>query len=87
MKTKLHELLEFPCFFTYKVIGMAQVELVSQVVQVVQQHAPGNYAPKITPSRKGHYHSLSITITATHIEQVERLYSALGKIDIVRIVL
>ncbi|WP_116426462.1 DUF493 family protein, partial [Klebsiella pneumoniae] len=31
--------------------------------------------------------SVSITINATHIEQVETLYEELGKIDIVRMVL
>ncbi|MGL9722825.1 DUF493 family protein YbeD [Sodalis sp. (in: enterobacteria)] len=87
MKTKLNELLEFPCPFTYKVMGSSQPELVDQVVEVVQRHAPGDYSPQVKPSSKGNYHSISITITATHIEQVETLYEELGKIDIVRMVL
>lgn len=87
MKTKLNELLEFPCPFTYKVMGTVQPELVDQVVEVVQRHAPGDYSPQVKPSRKGNYNSVSITITATHIEQVETLYEELGKIDIVRMVL
>ncbi len=44
-KTKLNELLEFPSPFTYKVMGLAQPELVDQVVEVVQRHAPGDYTP------------------------------------------
>ena len=87
MKTKLDELLEFPCSFTYKVMGLAQPELVDRVIEVVQRHAPGDYSPQIKPSSKGNYHSISITITATHIEQVEILYEELGDIDIVRMVL
>lgn len=87
MKTNLKELLEFPTSFTYKVMGLAQPELVDQVVEVVQRHAPGDYSPDIKPSSKGNYHSVSITITATHIEQVETLYDELGKIEIVRMVL
>ena len=43
MKTKLNELLEFPTPFTYKVMGQALPELVDQVVEVVQRHAPGDY--------------------------------------------
>ncbi|EJS9792022.1 DUF493 family protein, partial [Vibrio parahaemolyticus] len=35
----------------------------------------------------GNYHSVSINITATSIEQVETLYKELGEIDIVRMVL
>lgn len=40
MKTKLGELLEFPCPLTYKVMYLAQPELVDQVIEVVQRHAP-----------------------------------------------
>lgn len=87
MKTNLKELLEFPTSFTYKVMGLAQPELVDQVVEVVQRHAPGDFSPDVKPSSKGNYHSVSITITATHIEQVETLYDELGKIEIVRMVL
>lgn len=84
---KLKDLLEFPCSFTYKVMGKAQPELVDLVLEVINRHAPGDYAPKVKPSAKGTYHSVSITITATHIEQVESLYKELGDIDIVRMVL
>ncbi|MGL5043763.1 MAG: DUF493 family protein YbeD, partial [Plesiomonas sp.] len=82
-KTKLNELLEFPCSFTYKVMGLAQPELVDKVVTVIQKHAPGDYTPAVKPSSKGTYHSVSVTITATHIDQVETLYEELGAIDIV----
>ena len=50
MKTKLNELLEFPTPFTYKVMGQALPELVDQVVEVVQRHAPGDYSPSVKPS-------------------------------------
>ena len=71
MKTKLNELLEFPTPFTYKVMGQALPELVDQVVEVVQRHAPGDYTPTVKPSSKGNYHSVSITINATHIERLK----------------
>ncbi|NRN28884.1 DUF493 family protein YbeD [Photorhabdus heterorhabditis] len=87
MKTKLNELLEFPCSFTYKVMGFAEPELVNQVVEVVQRHAPGDYSPQVKPSSKGNYHSVSITINATHIEQIETLYEELGNLKLVRVVL
>lgn len=87
MKTKLNELLEFPCSFTYKVMGHAKPELVDQVVEVIQRHAPGDYTPSVKPSSKGNYHSISITINATHIDQVETLYKELGELELVRMVL
>lgn len=87
MKTKLNELLEFPCSFTYKVMGHSKPELVDQVVEVIQRHAPGDYTPSVKPSSKGNYHSVSITINATHIDQVETLYKELGELELVRMVL
>ena len=57
------------------------------MLEVVQRHAPGDYSPEVKPSSKGNYHSVNVTINATHIEQVETLYEELGKIEIVRMVL
>lgn len=84
---KLKDLLEFPCSFTYKIMGHAKPELPDLVIEVIQRHAPGDYTPVVKPSTKGNYHSVSVNITATSIEQVEILYKELGEIDIVRVVL
>lgn len=86
-KTKLDELLEFPCDFPYKVMGLAQADLQDKVLEVVQKHIPGDYVPTIKPSSKGNYHSVSITVRADNIEQIETLYKELAEIDIVRMVL
>ncbi|MEA9444732.1 DUF493 family protein YbeD [Candidatus Fukatsuia symbiotica] len=87
MKTKLDKLLEFPCSFTYKVMGFADPQLVDQALAVVQRHVPGDYMPEVKSSSKGSYHSVSITITATCTEQIETLYHELGKLPLVRMVL
>ncbi len=87
MKIKFKELLTFPCPFTYKVIGLAHPKLVDQVVTVVQRYAPDNYYPQIKSSIKGSYYSVSITIKARHINQIESLYEALGRLESVRFVL
>ncbi|GAL08463.1 DUF493 family protein YbeD [Photobacterium aphoticum] len=84
---KLKDLLEFPCKFTYKVMGYNKPELPDLVVAVIQRHAPGDYIPDVKPSGKGTYSAVSVTIKATSIEQVETLYKELGEIDIVRMVL
>ena len=68
-------------------MGLAQPELVDQVVEVVQRHAPGDYNPQVKPSSKGNYHSVSITINATPSSRSETLYEELGNIEIVRMVL
>ncbi len=83
----LRELLEFPCSFTYKVMGYAKPELTDKVLSVIGSHVPGTHTAKLKESGKGTYHAVSVTITATSIEQVETLYKELGEIDIVRMVL
>ena len=50
MNTKFDELLEFPCKFPFKVLGVADPALPDQVVEVLQQHAPGTYSPTVQPS-------------------------------------
>ncbi|MFZ6044143.1 DUF493 family protein YbeD, partial [Vibrio natriegens] len=57
------------------------------VVEVIQRHAPGDYSPVVKPSGKGTYSAVSVSITATSIEQVETLYKELSEIEIVRVVL
>lgn len=84
---KLKDLLEFPCSFTFKVVGAAREGLIDDVVSEVQKVVKGNYNPSLKESGKGTYHSVSITIQAENIEQVETLYTDLAKIEGVRMVL
>ncbi len=85
--TKFDEYLEFPCPFTFKVMGLANVDLTSQVLAVMQQHAPGDYAPKTKPSTKGTYESITLVATVTSKEHIETLYTELGNLADVRYVL
>lgn len=84
---KLRDLLEFPCDFTFKVVGAARHDLIDDVVMVVQQYVKGDYNPRQAVSSKGTYHSISIDIFAEHIDQIETLYVELAKIEGVRMVL
>lgn len=84
---QLKDLLEFPCAFTFKVVGKNRPDLVDDVVAVTQKYAKGDYNPRENVSSKGTYNSVSIDIRAENIEQVETLYAELAKIDGVRMVL
>lgn len=86
-KTKLNELLTFPCSFTYKVIGLAHARLIDQILEVVKRRIPGDYNPTLKLSSGSKYCSVSITIKAIHIEQVETLYKELGNLATVRMIL
>lgn len=87
MKTKLNELLKFPCFFTYKVIGTSDPTLPNKVLEVVQRHVIGDFILKEKTSRKNRYHSISISIKAINIAQIEILYKKLSDLPLVLLVL
>ncbi len=87
MQTKFDELLEFPCRFPFKVVGYTDPTLLDKILAVLQQHAPGDYSPKLKDSGKGTYQSVTIDVTVTSKEHVETLYQALAEIDIVRMVM
>lgn len=86
--TRFDEFLEFPCQFTFKVLGLAEAKLVDDVMQVIRQHTDAaDYSPTVKPSAKGNYHSVSVKVTVTSKAQIELLYTELGKIELVRYVL
>lgn len=87
MNTKFDELLEFPCDFTFKVMGVATATLADEIIAVVQEHAPGDYSPEVRPSSKGNYHSVSVSVVVTSKHHIELLYRSLSDIDDVRYVL
>ncbi|MDM7860626.1 DUF493 family protein YbeD [Alteromonas sp. ASW11-36] len=87
MDTRFDELLEFPCYQTFKVMGVADESLPAVVINRLQQLAPGDYAPTVKPSSKGNYHSLSLSVKVTSKEHMESIYTELSKLELVRVVL
>jgi putative lipoic acid-binding regulatory protein len=87
MDTKFDELLDFPCQQTFKILGVAHERLPQEVISCIQQHAPGDYVPKVKPSSKGTYHSLSLSVTVTSKTHMETLYVELAKLELVKVVL
>lgn len=89
MDTKFDEILDFPCDFGFRVMGLAQDQLPDLINQVLELHAPGNYKqlPNIRASSSGKYHSVSYTVRVTDKDHIELLYKELSAIDIVRYVL
>ncbi len=85
--TKFDELLDFPCQFTFRVMGLANSNLTDQILVVMQKLAPGDFAPTTKPSSKGTYESVCLVATVTSKEHIETLYTELGNIDDVRYVL
>ena len=87
MDTRFDELLEFPCHQTFKVMGIAGKQLPLDVIACLQKIAPDDYHPTIKPSAKGNYHSVSVRVRVTSKEHMEQVYTELGNLELVRVVL
>jgi putative lipoic acid-binding regulatory protein len=87
MDTHFDQLLDFPCQQTFKIMGIAHERLPEDVISCLQIHAPDDYAPKVKPSSKGTYHSISLSITVTSKAHMETLYIELAKLELVKVVL
>ena len=85
--TKFDELLDFPCKQTFKIMGLAQDDLTTKIIEVLQTIAPDDYVPSVKPSSKGNYYAVSLAVTVTSKEHMESVYNELNNIDIVRVVL
>ncbi len=82
-------LIEYPCEFPIKVMGLMQESFAQTIVEVVVLHDPTFHAGKMDmrPSTKGTYLSLTVTIMAINREQLDNLYRALSSHPMVKMVL
>ncbi len=78
-------LLEFPCEFSIKAMGLATPEFDTVVVEIVRQHAPelGEGAVRTRPSSGGKYLAVTVTINATSKKQLDAIYQALTDHELV----
>jgi len=82
-------LLEFPCEFPIKAMGLACDELEIAVLEIVNRHVEdlGEGALKLKPSRNGKYVAITVTINATSKDQLDAIYMELTACEHVSIAL
>ena len=82
-------LLEFPCAFPLKIMGLANDALAQAVLEIVGRHAPGydGSTMEMRASSGGKYVSLTCTINATSKAQLDALYRELTAHPLVKVVL
>ena len=82
-------LLEFPCAFPLKIMGLAHEALAQTVLDVVLCHAPDfdGATMEMRASSTGKYLSLTCTINATSKPQLDALYRELSSHPMVKVVL
>ena len=76
-------LLEFPCQFSIKAMGLAAPDFDATVVQIVRRHAPdlGEGSVRVRPSSGGKYLSVTVTFEATSKAQLDAIYQDLTDHD------
>jgi putative lipoic acid-binding regulatory protein len=94
---KLHDLsledgetlLEFPCVFPIKAMGLACDELEIAVIEIITRHVDSlaEDALRMKPSKSGKYTSITITITAHSKDQLDAIYMDLTACEHVSIAL
>jgi len=73
--------IEFPCEdYLIKVIGDAHQEMVDFVLETTEKFAPGFDRNKVSirESGKGRFHSVTLFITATVLDQLQSYHQALA---------
>ena len=82
-------LLEFPCDFPIKIIGVNQADYAQAILAVILRHAPDFDAAsmEMRASVKGNYLSLTCCVRATSKSQLDALYRELTVHPLVKVVL
>ncbi|MDH5191216.1 MAG: DUF493 domain-containing protein [Gammaproteobacteria bacterium] len=75
--------IDFPCSFPIKAMGLDCLEFDMLVYSIVHKHAPdvGEGAIKTRKSTKGKYVSVTITINAQSREQLDNIYQDLSNCE------
>ncbi|MEM7080188.1 MAG: DUF493 domain-containing protein [Pseudomonadota bacterium] len=81
--------IEFPCAYPIKVIGYADKDSITQIIDIVRQHAPEVTPDQVSSrdSSAGNYHSIRVEIQATGEAQLKALHTDLLALDAVKLVL
>ena len=89
MPDQRDSLIEYPCDFPIKIMGVMQDDFAQTMVEVVVRHDETFHAGKMEmrPSSKGTYLSLTVTVRATSREQLDNLYRELSSHPMVKVVL
>lgn len=73
-------LLEFPCEFPIKAVGLAENSFDQLVVEIIRKHVPAlaEGAINTRPSSNGKYLSVTVTINAESKAQLDAIYIELS---------
>ena len=75
------ELLEFPCHYTFKAVGVSGKEFCEGIFAAARHHAAvSRDAVHVRPSGKGNYQSVSIIARLDSYQQLTSIYAAMKEV-------
>lgn len=81
-KKKPEDLLEFPCHYQFKAVGLAGEPFRQAIIDAVECHASVSQdAVNCRPSGKGTYQSVSVLVTLHNFQQLTSIYAEMRQVD------
>lgn len=87
MSDEEFDLWNFPCDFMFKAMAYANQSAEEEIVSVINKFVPGDYIPKLNPSKNGTYVAVTITFKATSKQQLDEIYLAVNALECVKVCL
>ncbi len=83
MTSRTDEVMEFPCSFAIKAMGLAEDDFDALVVSLVKPHVADldEAAVSTKPSAAGKYISVTVTFVAQSREQLDNIYRSVTAHD------
>ncbi|WP_020675945.1 YbeD family protein [Geopsychrobacter electrodiphilus] len=79
--TNPEDLLEFPCHFTFKAMGVSGELFVKGITAAARNYAAvPQDAISIRPSRNGNYQSVSIIVCLKNYQQLKDIYAGMKEV-------
>ena len=89
MNKSKNELIEFPCVFPIKVMGIAHESFAQEILNAVRFYVPDTNENQITlrSSSGGRYLSATVNVHVFSQEQLDSIYRVLTSHEMVKVVL
>ena len=87
-KTDVEALLEFPCHYQFKAMGLVGDRFKRAIVAAVDKHVSvSEDAVRCRLSGKGTYQSVSVLVTLHNYEQLTEIYAEIRQVDDLKMLL
>jgi putative lipoic acid-binding regulatory protein len=82
------DLIEFPCHYQFKAMGLAGVDFLQAIIAAVDKYvAVPKDAVRSRPSGKGTYQAVSVLVTLHSYEQLTSIYAEMRQVNDLKMLL